>query len=68
MKAYLLTTAILFGLITLVHIWRAIAESATLARDPWFVLITALAAALCLWAFRLLRRSAPGSGQREEST
>lgn len=55
MKAYLLTTGTVFGLLALVHIWRVIAESSSLARDPWFLLITVTAAALCAWAIRLLR-------------
>ncbi len=55
MKAYLLTTGTVFGLLALVHIWRVIAESSALARDPWFLLITVIAAALCVWAIRLLR-------------
>lgn len=60
MKAYLLTTATVFGLLTVVHIWRAVAESGTLATDPWFILITAISAGLCVWALRLLLRpSAP---------
>ncbi len=54
MKAYLAVTGTIFGLLTLVHVWRAIAESATLATDPWYILITALSAALCVWACRLL--------------
>ena len=58
MKAYLVTTGTVFGLLTLVHIWRAVAESPALARDPWYVLTTALSAALCLWAWRLIRASA----------
>lgn len=55
MKAYLITTGTVFTLVTAAHIWRAISESAALARDPWFILLTALAAALSLWAWRLLR-------------
>jgi hypothetical protein len=59
MKAYLITTGAIFGLITLAHVWRIIAESPShLARDPWFILLTIIAAALCLWAYRLLRRAA----------
>jgi hypothetical protein len=54
MKAYLLTTGALFGLLTLVHIWRMLQES-HLARDPWYLLITVAAGALALWAWRLLR-------------
>jgi len=56
-KAYVMTTGVVFGLLTLAHIWRVFAENPHLATDPAFVLITAAAAALCLWAWRLLRRS-----------
>jgi hypothetical protein len=55
MKAYVITTGAIFGLITLAHIWRGFVEGPHLAKEPWFVLLTILAAALCLWAFRLLR-------------
>ena len=58
MKAYLITTGTVFTLVTLAHIWRAIAESSALARDPWFVLLTVMAAGLSVWAWRLLRTSA----------
>jgi hypothetical protein len=58
MKAYLLTTGTVFGLITVAHIWRVINESEALAREPWFILITLFAAGLCVWAIRLLRSSA----------
>ena len=56
-RAYLLTTGVLFGLLTVVHVWRVVAESASLARDPWYVLITALGAAFCVWALALYRRT-----------
>jgi len=58
MKAYVTTTGVVFGLLTLTHLWRAIEEGPHLATDPWFVLITIAAAALCLWALRLLRLTA----------
>jgi hypothetical protein len=54
-KAYVLTTGILFGLLTLAHLWRVLEEGPGLATNPWYVLITLVAAALCVWAFRLLR-------------
>jgi hypothetical protein len=47
-----------FGLITLAHLWRVVAESRALATEPWFVLLTLAAAGLSIWAFRLLRSSA----------
>jgi hypothetical protein len=52
-----MTTGVVFGLLTLAHIWRVIAERPHLATEPWYVLITAAAAALCLWAVRLLWRA-----------
>jgi NADH:ubiquinone oxidoreductase subunit 6 (subunit J) len=57
MKVYVTTTGIIFGLLTVAHAWRVVAEGPHLARDPWYVLITLAAAALCLWAWRLLRLS-----------
>lgn len=50
MKAYVMTTGVVFGLLTLAHIWRVVEEGTHLARDPWFVLITIAAGALSLWA------------------
>ena len=58
MKAYLLTTGTIFGLVTLAHIWRVISESSSLAKDPFFMLLTVLSASLCIWALRLIRGSA----------
>ena len=55
MKAYLLSTGTLFGLIVVAHVWRVIAESRTLLRDPWYWLLTMIALAFCVWAFRLVR-------------
>jgi len=57
MKAYVMTTGAVFGLLTLAHIWRVIEEGPNLAKDPWYVLITVATAALCLWAVRLLWRA-----------
>lgn len=56
MKAYVVTTGTLFGLITLAHLWRMV-EERRLATEPWYVLITVAAAALSVWAFRASRRS-----------
>ena len=61
MRAYVMTTGVVFALLTLAHIWRVFAERPNLATDPWFVLITLIAGALCLWAVRLLSRARGGS-------
>ena len=56
MKAYITTTGAIFGLVTLVHVWR-ITEERHLASDPWYLLITVAAAALSVWAWLALRRA-----------
>jgi hypothetical protein len=56
MKAYVITTGSVFGLITLAHILRVIAEGPRLASEPWYILLTAAAAGLCMWAFTLVLR------------
>jgi hypothetical protein len=60
MKAYLVTTGSIFGLIVLAHILRIIEEGQHLARDPFYILLTAAAGAMSAWALRLfLRLSKP---------
>ena len=54
MKAYVLTTGVVFGLLTLAHVWRVVAEGTQVATNPSFVLITIAAAAMSVWAFRLV--------------
>jgi len=55
MKAYVITTGAVFGLLVVAHIWRVIEEDPALAKDPIYIVITIAAAAFCLWAWRLLR-------------
>jgi hypothetical protein len=50
-----MTSGAIFGVITLVHVWRVFEEGTRLVSEPWYVLITVAAAALCLWAWMLLR-------------
>jgi len=56
MKAYLITTGTVFGLITVAHIWRILEEGWHLAKDPVYLLLTIAAAGLSGWAWRLLSR------------
>ena len=55
MKAYVMTSGAIFGLLTVAHVWRVIEEGAHVAGDPWYLLITAAAAGLFVWALSLLR-------------
>jgi len=68
LRAYLVTTGTLFGLIAVAHRARTITESQRLASDPWFYLegpgLGLVAAALSLWAWRLLRRAPKSSLRR----
>jgi hypothetical protein len=57
-KVYVMVTGILFGVLTIAHVLRMIEEGRDLATNPWYLLITAAAAALCVWAWRLLRAHA----------
>lgn len=55
-KTYVITTGAVFALLTLAHLWRLIVER-HLATDPGYLLITVAAAAMSLWAWRVLRLS-----------
>ena len=56
MRAYVITTGLVFFLLMVAHIWRVFLER-HLATDPFFVVATVVAAALAIWAVVLLRRS-----------
>jgi hypothetical protein len=55
MKAFLIVAGLVFGLIVCAHIAR-IAVEPRMAGEPWFWLITIVAAALSAWAWRLVWR------------
>jgi hypothetical protein len=57
MKAYIITTGIIFALITVLHIWKAVAEGPGTAKNPLFIVLTLLTTGLSVWAFRLLMSS-----------
>ncbi|MDX6575883.1 MAG: hypothetical protein QOE96_1836 [Blastocatellia bacterium] len=56
MKAYVITSGVIFGLLTIAHLLRIVLESRHLAIEPGYILITLASAALCIWAWRVLRR------------
>jgi hypothetical protein len=55
MKAYVAITGALFLLLTLVHLWRVYEEGTNLVKQPFFAIATVVSAALCVWAWRLVR-------------
>ena len=52
MRTYVITTGAIFGLLVVAHIWRMFVEG-HLARQPEYLVITLVAAALSIWAARL---------------
>ena len=61
MRTYVAITGVIFGLITVAHIWRIVAEGSRLATEPFFVLMTVTSTAFALWAVRLLRSRSTSS-------
>ena len=59
MKAYIMTTGSVFGLITIAHILRIIEEGPHLLTEPLWIILTLAAAGMAVWAWRLLWNSAP---------
>jgi hypothetical protein len=55
MRLYVKVSGTLFALLALVHVARMLMENMALARDPFYLAITALAAGLSVWAFASLR-------------
>jgi hypothetical protein len=62
MRSCVLTTGLLCAAIVLAHFARAAAEGPSIAKDPGFMLSTAVAAAVGVWARRLLRPRTGSSG------
>jgi hypothetical protein len=58
-RTYVIISGIVFGLLTLVHLWRMILEP-HLATEPSFILVTLASAALCFGACRVARRAPQG--------
>ena len=57
MRAYVITTGLVFGLLTVAHLMRIVREDPSLAADPAYLAITAAAGALSIWAVYVLRRA-----------
>ena len=55
MRAFISAAGIVFGLIVVAHLWRAVAEGPQVFADPWYIGLTVAAAGLGGWAWRVLR-------------
>lgn len=57
MRAYVITTGILFSVITVLHVWEVIDRRHLVIEDPFIIL---LGLGLAVWAWRLAKKpSAP---------
>lgn len=56
MKAYVLTTGLVFVLIVAGHVARILAEGPRVLTEPIFALSTLLSVGLAAWAWRLFQR------------
>ncbi len=56
MRAYLVVTGAVFGLLVVIHLARLIVEGPHVAADPFFIGATVVAAGMAFWALLLLRR------------
>jgi hypothetical protein len=56
MKAYVLTTGIVFALIVAAHVARVFAEGPRLLKEPSFVVTSLIAVLLVAWARRTFRQ------------
>jgi drug/metabolite transporter (DMT)-like permease len=60
MKAYLIITGTIFGLLAALHLWIAFTEREKVTTDPGqfasVLILGVLSGGLAVWAWRLLRR------------
>jgi hypothetical protein len=56
MKAYVATSAVMFGLVALAHVMRFVAEGTSVLTNPVFALASLTAVGMVGWAIYLLRR------------
>ena len=60
MKAYVIFAGVVFALLTVAHVWRIVFETPILRTDPFFASVTVFAAAMALWALRVVRGERAG--------
>ena len=56
MRLYVIVSGITFALLFAAHVARVFVESYDFAKSPEYLIITAFAAAMSIWAFLSLRR------------
>ena len=64
MRAYAVTTGVVFGLIVIAHIARLVAEGPSAFRSPVFVISSLLSIGMVVWSVLVLRRLGRSSGAK----
>jgi hypothetical protein len=59
MRAYVITSGVIFALLVVAHIARVAMEGPHVLTDAFFVIATLIAGALAAWAWRVARQRAP---------
>jgi len=54
MKAYLITTGLLFAALAALHVYVVVERGPALATDPWPAIVLVIAGGMSVWAGRLL--------------
>jgi hypothetical protein len=60
MKAYLITTGILFAALAALHVWVVLQRGPALATDPWPAIVLVVAGAMSVWAGKLFYSASKG--------
>ena len=60
MKAYIITTGIVFALLAVSHVARVFVEGGYLVKEPVFVFTTIASVSIFVWAIILLKRMSRG--------
>jgi len=60
MKAYLITTGVLFAALAALHVYVVLQRGPALATDPWPAIVLVIAGAMTVWAGKLLYSASKG--------
>lgn len=56
MRAYIITTGVIFALLTVAHVARVMIEGTHVLKEPIFVITTICSVGMVVWAMFLLKK------------
>ncbi|MBS0387773.1 MAG: hypothetical protein JSR15_04765 [Proteobacteria bacterium] len=60
MRSYVAVSGSIFALIVVAHVWRAAVEGPGMFEQPSFIMLTAAAGGMAVWAWRVYRKLPKG--------